>query len=243
MWKALQTRLFAKAPTFWTASGNIGPKYKVGHRVRQALMHVFANMQPRQLDPNWLLENGYFEEVQDFSYNGEIIPASILGCRATPKFREFIKIVFPDADDVFTDDMFQPEEQGLDTYVRSIKLVLEGQGQQAEPYFNEHGVLARRSPTAIAASLNLIRYGTHEGKGPDDPEVHGIFTEEALRETPEYHAGLDRRVENEIERLQLIKEAARGNSQLLSAVDDELAKVTQSGYRKDLIGSFAALVS
>jgi len=241
MWNALQTRLLVGMPTYWTASGNIGPNHKVGHRFRQMIMHVFANMHPSKLDPSYLLDHGYLEEIQDFPYNGEIIPASILGCRVNEKFvTDFIEPVFENVSDVISIDMLRPEEQDLDIYVRSIRSMVQAQAQQVEPYY-ENDRFLRHWPTVIQAALNLIKYGTHEGKGPDDPEVYGIFTKKALLASPEYEAGLDQRVSTEFAQLQLIREAAQGDLRKLSLVEAEIARITQPGYRKGLVGSLAAL--
>jgi hypothetical protein len=171
---ALLSYLMTGYQGFSTAAGYVGPKYRVDHDVSLVVPEIWSRMFLHERRPEWLIENGYLEAMQDFDEEGETIFASRLGYRITSKFVEtFFGRMFTEPGSVFTEDMLRPELQDHEQFVDGIKNITETQQRVAMAYFEDGGIDLAIPP--LRAILHIMAYGEFEGKTIHDPEVRGLF--------------------------------------------------------------------
>ena len=56
------------------------------HDISLLVPELWARLGPEERDPEFLKKSGYLERVEDFEYDGRLVPASRLGWRITPFF-------------------------------------------------------------------------------------------------------------------------------------------------------------
>ncbi|MDF1754169.1 MAG: hypothetical protein P1U89_15400 [Verrucomicrobiales bacterium] len=174
---------------FSTAAGYIGPNYRVDHDVSLVVPEVWSRMFLNERKPDYLIENGYLEKLEDFEHNGEQILASRLGYRITSAFVvRFFGRVFNEPGSVFTPDMLRPEEQVYDDYIDGIKNITETQQKVALAYFEDGSIDLAIPP--LKALLHVMAYGHWEGKQVTDPEVRELFDREKVLSSDWYRARL-----------------------------------------------------
>ena len=183
---ALVSYLVTESNGFTTAAGYVGHKYRMDHDVSLLVPEIWCRLHHSEQDPQWMIEEGHLEKLEDFDYNGETIPASRLGYRMTGSFaRDLFGRVFSHPDTVFTEEMLKPELQGMENYVDGIKNIEEAQQKAALNYFADGSIELACPP--IKALLHIMAYGSFEGKGLDDPELRALFTRDALLKSEWYH--------------------------------------------------------
>jgi hypothetical protein len=142
-----------------------------------------------QRQPEYLIENGYLEKLQDFAYEGKTVHASRLGYRITEKFvHSFFGKVFDNPIIVFDEAMLKPETQDMAAYVDGINNISEAQQKVAAAYFKDGSVDDACPP--LQALLNIMAYGEYEGKTIDDPSVRMMFGREYLMASDWYQQRL-----------------------------------------------------
>jgi hypothetical protein len=62
---------------FSSAAGWIGPNYRVDHDISLLIPELWCRMTTTERDPKFLIENKYLEPIEDFEYEGRIIPGKI----------------------------------------------------------------------------------------------------------------------------------------------------------------------
>lgn len=186
---ALLSYLMTGYSGFSTAAGYIGPKYRVDHDISLVVPEIWARMFLYERDPEWLKSNGYLEAMQDFEEEGELIHASRLGYRITPKFVEmFFGRMFTEPRSVFSEEMLRPELQDHGQFVDGIKNITETQQRVAKAYFEDGGVDMAIPP--LKALLHIMAHGDYEGKTIHDPEVRELFDREKVLASDWYHERL-----------------------------------------------------
>lgn len=187
---ALLSYILSGYEGFSTAAGYVGPKFKVAHDVSLVVPEVWSRMFLHERKPTFLLAEGYLERIDDFEENGEVIPASRLGCRITQKFVEtFFGRVFAEPRSVFSEEMLRPELQNREDYLAAIRNIAETQKCVALAYFEDGGIEAAIPP--LKALLHLMAYGVYEGKTIHDPEIRGLFNRDRVLESDWYRARLE----------------------------------------------------
>jgi len=182
---------------FSSAAGWVGPKYRVDHDISLLVPEIWCRMSPLEQDPQWLIDNGYMEELTDFEHEGEVIPASRLGFRITEKFvNSFFGRVFSNPASVFNEEMLRPEQQDMDVYVDGIRNIVETQQRVAKLYF-EDGTVKYACPP-LKALLHIMAYGDYEGKKIHDPEIRELFSADKLYESDWYQERLITRHECDV---------------------------------------------
>jgi hypothetical protein len=142
-------------------------------------------MRAEEKDPQFLLDHGYLEKINDFEIKGEKILASRLGYRITYKFvRIFFARVFENPDAVLNEEMLKPELQDMDVFVDGIKNITEAQKRVAQYYFDDGSVEAACPP--LKALIHIMANGNYEGKTVDDPAIRKMFSRESLLESSWY---------------------------------------------------------
>ena len=171
---ALLSHILTESNAFSTAAGYIGAENKVDHDVSLLIPEIWARLLPEDRDPLELIKNGSLEKIDDFEFEGKQVLASRLGYRITDIFAlRCMNRIFDEPTAVFDEGMLQPELQGMEDYVDGINNIVEAQKKVALRYFEDGSVEAAIPPLKIL--LNIMAYGTYEGKEISDPELRKFF--------------------------------------------------------------------
>jgi hypothetical protein len=164
---------------FTTSASHVGPKIQVDHDISLLIPEIWCRMKISERDPQLLIKEKCLEKIDDFDYKGERILASRLGYRITSRFVDrFLGRIFETPNLVFSEEMLQPEKQGLDLFVEGVNSIVITQKRVAENYFNDGSVNAACPP--LKALLHIMANGTFEGKDITHPDVRALFTRENL---------------------------------------------------------------
>jgi len=236
---------------FTTAAGHIGHKYKVDHDISLMMPELWSRLSPEERDPEFLKKNGYLEKVEDFTYEGRLIPASRLGWRITPLFAAtYLGRLFDTPSVVFPEDMLRPELQSLEEFVEGIENIAIAMEKSAKFYFENGSYEAAIPP--LKAVLSTMVYGNYEGKSIEHPDVRRLFDREYVLESDWYRTRLDSYREQEIAHVQssisylkkFLADRAEAKSLTerrvqteLSSAYDRLELLTSPNYLKRIWGS------
>jgi hypothetical protein len=175
---------------FTTAAGHIGSGYRVEHDVSLLVPELWSRLSPEERDPEFLKSHGYLEQVQDFTYEGRLVPASRLGWRITPLFAAtYLGRLFDTPAAVFPDDMLKPELQSLAEFVDGIENIASAMEKSAKAYIEDGSIEAAIPP--LKAVLSVMATGSFEGKSIHDPEVRKLFDRDYVVNSDWYKARLD----------------------------------------------------
>jgi hypothetical protein len=164
---------------FTTPAGYIGSKYRVDHDISLLIPEIWSRLSPEERAPKFLIENNYFEKINDFTYEGKEVRASVLGYRVTAKFmHNYFGRVFENPNVVFTDEMLKPELQSMQEFVDGVHNITDNQARVAKMYFEDGSVEGAIPP--LKAILHIMAYGEYEGKTLSSPEIREMFTQEYL---------------------------------------------------------------
>ncbi len=248
---ALVSYLVTEQPAFITAAGYVGPKYRVDHDISLLVPEIWCRLQQHEADPNWMIEHGYLEKVEDFEYEGRTILASRIGYRITAKFaRIFFGRVFNNPTSVLNEEMLKPELQDLATYVEGMDTIVAAHKEVAEHYFADGSIEDACPP--LKALLHIMRNGEYEGEGINSPKIRDLFTRESMLNSDWYAERLQSQQTNDIARWKtnveylknfLQRESHSGVAKRLdiearlTEAKAELDKVSSSKYLEALVGT------
>jgi hypothetical protein len=186
---ALVSYIVTGLPLFSTAAGWVGPHHRVDHDISLLVPEIWCRMTPAEREPASLIAGGHLERCTDFEHKGKKVLASRLGWRITARFvQTFCGRVLGNPGSLFDEDFLQPEKQNLDVFVDGIDNVATAMREAAENYFADGSVELAVPP--LQALLHIMRHGTWEGKGPDDPTFRALFSREAMLASEWYKARL-----------------------------------------------------
>ncbi len=164
---------------FTTASGYIGPHYRVDHDSSILVPELWCRMRVSERDPRFLIENGFLERVDDFDFEGRRVLASRLGYRITASFVDrFLGRIFEMPGAVFPENTLRPEKQDLADFAAGVNAIVEAQRAVARDYFEDGGIEIACPP--LRALLHIMAFGQYEGKGIAEPCIRTMFTRESL---------------------------------------------------------------
>ena len=248
---ALVSYLVTEQPAFITAAGYVGPHYRVDHDISLLVPEIWCRLQQHEADPNWMIEHGYLEKVEDFEHEGRKILASRIGYRITAKFvRIFFGRVFNNPTSVLSEEMLKPELQDIDTFVEGMETIVAAHKQVAENYFADGSIEDACQP--LKALLHIMKDGSYEGETLDSPKVRELFTREAMLASDWYAERLQSQQTNDIalwkRNVQYLENflqrdthssvAKRLNiEQRLTEAKETLAKVSSKKYLEALVGT------
>lgn len=182
---------------FSSAAGWIGPKFRMDHDISMIVPELWCRMTPEERDPEYLIKNGFLEPIEDFEYEGRMIPASRLGYRMTKRFSHyFVCRIFDNPSGVFTDEMLRPETQDMDVFVDGVENICQAMENSALRYF-EDGIIEDACPP-LRAVLHCMAYGHYKGKSIHDPEIRAMFSREAVLKSNWYRQRLLKKQANDI---------------------------------------------
>jgi hypothetical protein len=248
---ALVSAILTENSGFTTAAGFIGPMYRVDHDNSMLVPELWCRMRVAEREPQYLIENGYLEKLEDFKFGGTTVLAGRLGYRITASFVDhFLGRIFEMPGTVFPEEMLCPEKQDLAEFVEGVNAIVAGQRTVAKNYFADGSAAAACPP--IKALLHIMAYGDYEGKRENDPAVRTLFTRESLlasdwyRERLETQQALDMvRWTKHRDALQSFLASGLAECQLdlqsrLATAEAHLAQASSPGYVESLVGTLGA---
>ncbi len=236
-----------------TAAGYIGSQRKIDHDISLLIPEIWSRLPVNQRDPQYLIEQGQLEKLEDFEYKGKTVHASRLGYRITERFvhTNFGKVFdYPTA--VFDEAMLKPETQDLDSFVDGVNNVYEAQQRVAQLYFQDGSINDACPP--LKALIHIMADGSFEGNVITDSAIRAMFTREYLLESDWYHERLQIKQQRDsllwqqhrdyvLKRMSEIEEADLLSQVLadkLASANRMIAEVSQPSYLESLKGTLGA---
>jgi hypothetical protein len=183
---------------FITSAGFVGPDLRVDHDISMLVPEIWCRMSVAEREPAFLIGRGYLEKVNDFEFDGSIVPASRLGYRITTLFVDhFLGRIFETPDAVLTEEFLRPETQNRAVFAAGIRAIVEAQRRVALEYFEDGSVEAACPP--LRSLLEIMAYGSDHGAGLDDPALRAGFTRESLLASGWYRERLTAKQARDIE--------------------------------------------
>jgi len=239
---------------FSSSAGYVGPKMRVDHDVSLLIPEIWARLSREERQPDYLLEHGYLEAIDDFEYEGKKVLASRLGYRITQHFvHGFLGKIFDNPSAVFTEEILKPELQDMVSYADGIDNIVEAQQRVALQYL-EDGSIEDACPP-LQAIIMIMATGSYSGMDVHHPDVRAMFSRENLLASDWYKNRLVVKQQRDIElwnrhikHLQQFlddkdydDEAQRLNiPQRLETARKKLDLVQQPDYVESLVGTLGA---
>lgn len=174
---------------FSTAAGYIGPHRRIDHDISMLIPEIWSRLPVECADPEYLIENGYLEKMEDLEFEGRTVYASRLGFRITERFvHDHFGKLFDTPMAVFDEAMLYPETQDLEVFIDGIENICEAQKRVAQGYFLDGSIDDACPP--LRALLYIMVEGEYEGKTLDDPGIREMFTRDYLLQSDWYHERL-----------------------------------------------------
>jgi hypothetical protein len=251
---ALVSYILTGLAGFSTAAGYVGPNGRVDHDLSLMIPELWCRLRPEQRDPNFLIQNGYLEKLEDFEHGGRKIPASRLGYRITYSFvRTYFGRLFANPNRVLDQGLLKPETQDMDSYADGILNIAEAHERVARQYFDD-GSIAQACPP-LQAILHVMAHGHYEGKSLHDQDIRRMFTREYLLKSDWYAARLRTKQERDrglwerhvgyVTKFVEDESGAEDADRLhlrdrLAAAKRELERVSSAEYLGALVGTLGA---
>lgn len=164
---------------FSTPAGHIGSDVRVDHDVSLLIPEIWCRMSPQERSPQFLIGEKLLDKLEDYTFNGRLIPASRLGWRINAQFvRRFAGRVFDNPNKVFEPSILKPETQDEAAFADGVLFITEAQEKIAKTYFEDGSVDLACPP--LKALLHIMAHGTWQGKTVADPEIRSLFTLESM---------------------------------------------------------------
>ncbi|HTA46669.1 MAG TPA: hypothetical protein VK789_29700 [Bryobacteraceae bacterium] len=236
---------------FTTAAGFIGPQYRVDHDSSMLVPELWCRMRVAEREPQFLIENGFLEKVENFEFGGCEVLASRLGYRITASFVDhFLGRIFEMPGSVFPEELLRPEKQDLAEFAEGVNAIVAAQRTVALEYFEDGSVETACPP--IKALLHIMAHGHYEGNRERNPAIRAMFTREALLASAWYRERLEAQQELDIARWTRHRDAVKAfmaNATPVSGIDlvwrlaladEHLRKAESEGYPASLTGTIGA---
>ncbi len=187
---ALTSFVLTGLPVFSTAAGWVGPHHRVDHDISLLVPEIWCRMTPAEREPAYLIAEGHLERCVDFDFNGRRVLAGRLGWRVTARFvQTFCGRVLGNPSSVFDEEFLQPEKQDLEVFADGVDNIAAAMRAAAGNYFSDNSIATACPP--LQALLHIMRDGTWQGRGADDPAFRALFTRESLLASDWYRARLE----------------------------------------------------
>jgi len=251
---ALVSYIVTGYPGFSSSAGHIGSHIRVDHDISLLVPEIWTRLKTKERDPDYLIEQGYMEALEDFEHNGQPVLASRLGYRITEQFvHEFMGKIFDNPSAVLTSDILKPETQNLDDYVDGIQNIVETQQKVAQQYIDDGSVNDACPP--LQALLHIMATGSYQGKDLHDNEIRALFTKENLLASDWYLERLQVKQTRDIDLWRRHVESLQSFTELANYADEierlniaqrlvnakaELERVENSDYLEKMVGMIGA---
>ncbi len=251
---ALVSYLLTGAAVFITATGFVGPHFRVDHDISLLVPEIWSRISMSERDPQYLIAEGYLEKCLDFEHNGRQVLASRLGYRITKRFvLAFFGLMFNHPAALFTEQMLRPELQDMEIFIDGLDNIVSTQKRIAQRYFNDGSVELACPP--LRALLHIMSCDHFEGRGLEHSEIRALFTRENMLSSDWYAERLAakqnvdiRQWDRHVRTLRTFlakdnyaEEAARiGISDRLARAQKNLETVRSADYLQHLHGTIGA---
>jgi len=176
---ALVSYLLTGLGGFSTPAGHIGGRVRVDHDISLLIPEIWCRLSPEERSSEFLIGEQLLEKLEDYEFDGKLIPASRLGWRITRRFiRRFAGRVFDNPNKVFDIEILKPESQDPAAYADGILYIAEAQQRIAKMYFEDGSIDLACPP--LKALLHIMVDGSYENKTIRDSEIRSLFTKESL---------------------------------------------------------------
>jgi hypothetical protein len=230
---ALVSAILTGYSGFTTAAGHIGPHYRVDHDNSMLVPEIWCRMRVFEREASFLIEKGFLERVDDFTFEGRSIKASRLGYRINEAFVDrFLGRIFETPDAVMPPELLRPELQDRAGFAEGVDAICDAQRRVAAHYFEDGSVDVACPP--VRALLHIMAHGHFEGKDENDPSIRSMFTRVALLESDWYRERLRVKQARDVALWQRHAEAGAAEAPA------ELARVSAPSYLESLIGTIGA---
>ncbi|GIQ80348.1 hypothetical protein KIPB_001128 [Kipferlia bialata] len=183
---ALLSLIMTGDPCYTTAAGYIGSQFRVDHDISLLIPEVMARMSEKERRPEFLIDHGYLEKIEDFEHEGKLVKASRLGYRMTRKMVSvFFSRVFANTDGLFPESALRPEKQSMDEFIAGLEHVIECQETVASQLLESGAVFDAIEP--LKAIIYCVATGSYNGKTIDHPEIRKLFTRDYVMASAWYH--------------------------------------------------------
>jgi hypothetical protein len=164
---------------FSTAAGYIGSHMRVDHDISLLIPEIWSRLSPRMRDPQYLIQDGHLEKIDDFEHEGRTVLASRLGYRITSHFvHSFMGKIFDSPAAALNEAILKPETQDFPSYVDGIDNIVETQKKVAQRYLDDGSIEDACPP--IRALLYCMAEGSYEGKDVHHPDIRALFDRDAM---------------------------------------------------------------
>ena len=251
---ALLSYILGDYHVFTTPAGHIGTQIRVDHDISILIPELWSRLSDDERNPKHLIEEGSFAKMEDFTYNGVHVPASILGYRMTDVFcYKYFGKIFDEPQTVFDAAILKPETQDMDAFVDGVLNIFEGHQNAALHYF-EDGSLEYAIPP-IKALLHIMAYGEYDGLKITDLKIRQMFDRMTVMNSEWYKERLENKqkidlklIENKIRQIKAFVGRAQnaelistyGYDQRLECAYAQKAYIESNAYLDALMGTIGA---
>lgn len=176
---ALLSYVLGDYAAFTTPAGHIGSNIRVDHDISILVPEIWSRLTEAERNPVRLIQEGSFEKLEDFDYQGVHVPASRLGYRMTDVFSyKYLGKIFDEPQTVFNEEILKPEKQSLEAFVDGMLNIASGHKKAALDYFKDGSIEEAIPP--IKALLYIMAYGDYQGHTIDSSAVRDLFKKESV---------------------------------------------------------------
>lgn len=182
---------------FSSAAGYIGPNLRVDHDISLLIPEIWARLEEKERDPEFLIQGGYLEPLKDFEYEGKWVQASRLGYRITDRFvAAFMGKIFDNPAVVMDEAILKPETQNLAVFVDGVNNIVEAQQRAARMYLDDGSIDEACPP--LKALLHIMATGHYRGMDVHHPDIRALFTRDYLLNSDWYRRRLEAKQQRDI---------------------------------------------
>ncbi len=198
---ALLSYVLGDYNAYTTPAGHIGPNVRVDHDISMLVPEIWSRLRETERNPVRLIQEGAFEKLEDFDYNGMRIPASRLGYRMTNVFcYRYLGKIFDEPQTIFSEDILKPEKQNMEAFVDGVLNIANGHKKAALNYFQDGSIDDAIPP--IKALLHIMAYGDYQGRTLESGEVRDLFKKETILASDWYATRLKNKQQIDIDLIQ-----------------------------------------
>ena len=170
---------------FSTAAGYIGHQCRIDHDISMLIPEIWCRLSVHDRDPDNLIEQGYLEKLEDFTYQDKTVLASRLGYRMTEGFvHAYFGKIFDNPMIVFDEAMLRPETQDMEAFVDGINNIVSAQQRVAQAYIDDGSINDACPP--LKALLHIMAMSEYQGKTIEDQDIRYMFSRDYLLQSEWY---------------------------------------------------------
>lgn len=251
---ALLSYVLGDYAAFTTPAGHIGSNIRVDHDISILVPEIWSRLTEAERNPVRLIQEGSFEKLEDFDYQGVHVPASRLGYRMTDVFSyKYLGKIFDEPQTVFNEEILKPEKQSLEAFVDGMLNIASGHKKAALDYFKDGSIEEAIPP--IKALLYIMAYGDYQGHTIDSSAVRDLFKKESVLSSDWYAVRLKNKqridmnlIQKKIDNLEVFIAKPINKSIIkefhydtrLQAAKETLRYYQSDAYLESLIGTLGA---